>query len=173
MALDLWQIFVHTIGFFLLVALLKRFAWGPLLGVLDQRRRQIAQGLEDVERAKQEMARLKTQYEQELATIEESARRKLAEAVQEGRRVAAEMEEEARVKTQESLTKAKEALVLEVAKAKAELRDQIVALTVEATEKLLRARVDEGRDRALVEAFITELDGGTAATKPAPAKGPR
>ncbi len=171
MALDLWQILVHTIGFFLLVALLKHFTWGPLLGVLDQRRRQIAQGLEDVERAKQEMARLKTQYEQELARIEESARRKLAEAVQEGRRVAAEMEEEGRVRAQESLTKAKEALVLEVAKAKAELRGQIVAMTVEATEKLLRARLDEGRDRALVEAFIAELDGGAAATRPAPAKG--
>lgn len=157
MALDLLQLASHAVGFIILVWLLKRFAWGPLLGVLDQRRQRIADGLADVERAKQEMARLKTQYEQELARIEESARKKLLEAVNEGRRVAAEIEEEARGKAQAHLAKAKETLELEVAKAKVELRDQIVTLAMEATEKLLHSRLDAGRDKALVEEFIAEL----------------
>lgn len=159
MAIDLLQLLAHAIGFIILVALLKRFAWGPLLGVLDQRRRQIASGLDDVERAKQEMGALKTQYEQELARIEESARQKLVEAVNQGRRVASEIEEEARARAQLELLKTKETLALEVTKAKTVLRDQIVTLAVEAAEKLLRGRLDETKDRALVEQFIAELDG--------------
>ena len=158
MTLDLWQLLSHAIGFLLLVWLLKRFGWGPLLGVLDQRRQRIADGLEAVEQAKQEMARLKTQYERELSRSDAAARQKLLEAVQEGQRVAAEIEEAARAAAQASLAHAKEALALEVAKAKGTLRDQIVALTLEATETLLRARVDEGRDRTLVEAFLDDLE---------------
>jgi len=167
MALDLLQLLSHAVGFVILLWLLRRFAWGPLLGVLDQRRQRIAAGLEDVERAKAEMARLKTQYEAQLARIEESARKKLLEAVNEGRRVAAEVEEEARGAAQASLAKAQETLALEVAKAKVELRDQVVAMTMQATEKLLRTRLDTGQDRALVEAFIAELDVATAPPAPA------
>lgn len=158
MALDLIQILTHAVGFALLVWLLKRFAWGPLLSTLDERKQRIASGLADVERAKQEMARLKGQYEQEMAHIEDSARKKLLEAVNEGRRVAAEIQEEARGKAQAELVKAKEALALEVAKAKTELRDQLVAATLEATEKLLRTRMDDTKDRAIVEQFLRELD---------------
>lgn len=167
MTLDLLQLASHAIGFILLVWLLRRFAWGPLLGVLDERRRRIASGLAEVEQAKAEMAKLKTQYEAELARIEELARKKLLEVVNEGRRVAAEIEEEARVHSQEQLSKTKETLELEVAKAKVVLRDQIVTLALEATEKLLRGRVDETQDRALIEAFINELDG-TAMSKKTP-----
>jgi|SRR3989338_945179 len=156
---DLLQLLVHATGFAVLVWLLKRFAWGPLLGVLDQRRRQIASGLDDIVRAKQEMGALKTQYEQELARIEESARQKLVEAVNQGRRIASEIEEEARARAQLELRKTKETLALEVTKAKTVLRDQIVTLAVEAAEKLLRGRLDETKDRALVEQFIAELDG--------------
>jgi F-type H+-transporting ATPase subunit b len=163
MAIDLFQLLAHAIGFIILVALLKRFAWGPLLGVLDQRRRQIASGLDDIVRAKQEMGALKAQYEQELARIEESARQKLVEAVNQGRRLATEIEEEARARAQLELLKTKETLALEVTKAKTVLRDQIVTLAVEAAEKLLRGRLDETKDRALVEQFIAELDGKTKA----------
>lgn len=171
MALDLAQILSHAIGFAVMLFVLRRFAWGPLLTVLDQRRRQIAGGLEDAERTKQEMARLKATYERELAKIEEAARKKLLETVNEGRRIAAEIEEEGRAKAQLELLKAKEALALEVAKAKVGLRDQIVTLTVEAAEKLLRQRVDEPRDRALVEAFLAELDAPDGASgSPAKAK---
>jgi len=166
-ALDLLQLLSHAVGFVILLWLLRRFAWGPLLGVLDQRRQRIAAGLEDVERAKAEMARLKTQYEAQLARIEEAARKRLLEMVNEGRRVAAEIEEEARGAAQASLAKTQATLALEVAKAKVELRDQIVALTMQATEKLLRTRLDAGGDRALVEAFIAELDGATVPPAPA------
>lgn len=172
MTIDLLQLLSHAIGFVLLVWLLKRYAWGPLLGVLDQRRQQIAGGLAEAERTKQEMARLKTQYEQELARIEETARQKMLAVINEGRRVAAEIEEEGRAKAQASLVKAKETLELEVAKAKVVLRDQIVGMALEATEKLLRHQMDEPRDRALVEQFIAELDGNAAAPN-APVKGQR
>jgi len=165
------QFVTNILAFLLLLAILKRFAWGPLLTVIDERRAKIADEFAGIERTKAEMARLKTQYERELTRIEESARRKLAEAVNEGRRVAAEMEEEARAHAQASLVKAKEALQLEVAKAKIELRNQIVGLTLEATEKLLRTRMDATKDRALVEAFLAELDGGNGTRAAAPVPG--
>ncbi len=153
------QFVTNVLAFLLLLAILKRFAWGSILRLIDERRAKIAEEFQAIEGAKQEMARLKTRYEQELARIEESARQKLVEAVNQGRRVAAEIEEEARARAQVELLKAKETLALEVVKAKTVLRDQIVTLAVEATEKLLRSRLDQTKDRALVEQFIAELDG--------------
>tara|TARA_B100000315_G_C14372320_1_gene493558 strand:+ start:41 stop:529 length:489 start_codon:yes stop_codon:yes gene_type:complete len=154
---ELGQLLWHAAGFVVLVAVLKKFLWGPLLGVLDKRRDTIQTGLKEVEDARQEMSRLKSQYEQELARIEESARKKLAETVKEGQRIAQELEEEARSKSQETLAKAKESIELELAKARIELKDQIVDLSLEAVEKLLKKQVDKTQDRALIEEYLGSI----------------
>ena len=155
----LWQeILTHIVGFLLLLWLLRRFLWTPLLGVLDARRRHIAQGLADVERAKAEIAQLQTDYSQRLAKIEDEARVKLREATLEGKRIATEIHEQARAEARQIVEAMKAKLHLEIAQAKVELRDQIANLTIDATERLLRERLDAGKDKALVTQFLNELE---------------
>ena len=77
----IWQeIVTHIVGFVVLLVLLRRFLWTPLLTALDARRTRIAQGLADVERAKADIERVKEEYSRRLTTIEDEARVKLRES---------------------------------------------------------------------------------------------
>ena len=155
----IWQeIVTHIVGFVVLLVLLRRFLWAPLLTALDARRTRIAQGLADVERAKADIERVKEEYSRRLTTIEDEARVKLREATLEGKRIATEIQEQARAEARQIVEEMKAKLHLEIAQAKVELRDQIVSLAIDATERLLRERLDTGKDKALVTQFLNELE---------------
>ncbi len=151
------QFVVNILSFLLLLAILKKFAWGSLLKLIDERRAKIASEFDSIEKAKQEMAALKAQYQEQLNKIEEEARRKIQESIGEGRRISAEIEEDARTHARETLEKTKEAVALEVAKARAELKEQVVDLAIQVTHKVLQQNLDEETDRRMIESFIKEI----------------
>ena len=152
------QFVVNILAFLLLLAILKKFAWGSLLKLIDDRRHKIASEFEAIEQAKLEIEKLKVDYQERVAKIEEEARGKIQQAVDEGRRVGAEVEEGARAHAREILEKSKEAIALEVAKARVELKDQVVDLAIQATHKILQQHLDEETDRRMIEAFIKEIN---------------
>ena len=152
------QFVVNILAFLLLLAILKRFAWGALLKLIDERREKIAAEFRAIEEAKQEMAKLKEQYQQSLNRIEEEARGKIQQAIAEGRRIAMEIEEDARAHSRQTLEKAKEAVDLEVAKARVELKEQVVDLAIQVNHKVLKEHLDEETDRRMIEAFIKEIE---------------
>ena len=154
-----WQeILTHIVGFVILLVLLRRFLWTPVLGMLEARRVQIAQGLADVERAKADIERVREDYSQRLNKIEEEARIKLRESTLEGKRIGAEIQEQAHVEARKIIEDMKNKLHLEIAQAKVELRNQIAELAVDATERLLRERLTGAKDRELVTRFLGELE---------------
>ncbi|MBI3088284.1 MAG: F0F1 ATP synthase subunit B [Candidatus Omnitrophica bacterium] len=159
--LDLQQILSQALSFLLLVWVLRRFAWRPLLGMLDARRAQIARDLDAASRQRQEMEQLKQLLGRRLEAIDEEARRKIQEAIREGRRIAAEIQEEARAQAQGILSKSKETIELEVAKAKVTLRDELTDMTVGAVERLLRGKLDAKTDQQLVASILDELGSST------------
>ena len=152
------QILTTILGFFLLVAVLRKFFWKTVLQLLDDRRHHIEESLKDVARSKQELERLQAEYNQRLAKIEEEARSKIQQAILDGKRIAIEIQEQARAQGQAIMTKSKETVELELAKAKVMLRDHVAAMTMEATEKILRHKLDEKTDHQLVEAVLKELE---------------
>ena len=160
--LDLQQIVSQAISFIVLLWLLRRFAWRPLLTILDERRRHIETTLQDVASKKSELERLQADYVQRLAKIDDEARVKIQQAVLEGKRIAMEVQEEARAQAQAILAKSKETVELELAKAKVTLRDQVADMTVEAVERVLQQKLDAKTDRALVESALDELERGRA-----------
>ena len=157
MEIDPFQILTHAVGFLILVAILKKFAWGQILGALQARTEKIAAEFRAIEEAKQELARLKEQYQQSLNRIEEEARGKIQQAIADGRRIAMEIEEDARAHSRQTLEKAKEAVALEVAKARVELKEQVVDLAIQVNHKVLKEHLDEETDRRMIEAFIQEI----------------
>ena len=156
--LDLAQILSQFISFVLLLLILRKFAWRPLLTMLDQRRAYIERSLHEVAQKKEEMVRLQQEYQQRLAKIEEEARVKIQQAILEGKRISLEIQEQARAQTQEAMTKSKETIDMEVAKAKVQLRDHIARLTMNAVEKILRKKVDAAADAQLVDTVLKELE---------------
>lgn len=152
------QFATNILAFVLLFFLLKKFAWGALLKMIDDRRHKIASDFESIESTKRELEKLKNDYQERLTKIEEEARGRIQQAVNEGRRVATEIEEGARNNAREALEKSKEAIALEVAKARMELKEQVVDLAIQATHKVLQQHLDEETDRRMIEAFIKEVD---------------
>ena len=155
---DLQQVLSQAISFLLLLFILKRFAWKPLLSVIDRRQEQIAQDLRHAEERKLEMERLQEEYRRRLTQIEDEARAKIQQAIADGRKIATEIQEQARAQAQAVLAKAKETVELELDKARVTLRDQMATMTMEAVERLLRQKIDAKVDRVLVDAILDELE---------------
>ncbi|MBI3321145.1 MAG: F0F1 ATP synthase subunit B [Candidatus Omnitrophica bacterium] len=158
LAHTLQELSVQTVGFLLLYVILKRFAWRPLLGMLDQRRARIEEGLREIAQHKAELARLQHEYGQRLAKIEDEARTKIQQAILEGKRIAVEIQEQARAQASMIITKSKDTVELELAKAKVTLRDHVADMTIGAVERLLRQKLDPKTDRHLVEAALDDLE---------------
>ena len=154
----LWtEILTHIVGFLLLLFVLRRVLWKPLLAQLDARRTTIATGLADVARAKADIERLQAGYTARLARVEDEARGHMREATLEGKRIATEIQDHARAEARKIVEEMKGKLHLEIAQAKVELRDQIAALVIESTQRLLRERVDVSKDKQLVTQFLDEI----------------
>ena len=158
MNLSLQEILTQAGAFILLVWVLKKMAWQPLLKLLDDRREKIEKGFEEIKTAQQGLEKLKREYEQSHARIEEEARKKMQQAIDEGKRVAREIQDAARLESRTVLEKAKQDISLEVAKAKVTLRGEIADLTLRATERMLLEKLDETKDKELVLDFIEDLE---------------
>ena len=156
---DLQQVLSQAVSFLLLLWLLRRFAWKPLLTILDARRHRIEEEFRQIAQTKSELARLQEDYGRRLAAIEQEARTKIQQAILEGKRIGGEIQEQAREQGYAILTKSKEAVELELAKARVSLRDQVAQMTIEAVERILRGKLDAKTDRRLVDEILDELEG--------------
>jgi F-type H+-transporting ATPase subunit b len=156
--LDLQQILSQAASFLLLLWILKRFAWKPLLAILDQRRALIEEELRQAAQQRAQLERLQQDYRQRLAAIEDEARSKIQQAVLEGKRIAVEIQEQARAQGLAILTKSKETVELELAKAREVLKGQVIEMTLEALERMMRQKLDPKADRQLVDEILGELE---------------
>lgn len=158
MELNLQLILTHIVGFVITVWILKKFAWVPLLGILEERRQKIKSEFDNIETSKAEVADIKADLETKLKDIDNLSRQRLTEAVNEGQRVAAEIKEDGRKEAKEIITRAKEELQRDVEKARAALKEDMVSITIAAAEKVISARLDETENRRLVADFIDNVE---------------
>lgn len=157
MQLNYSVLITQMIGFLIVLWILKRYAWGPVLGMLEERRQRIADEVHASERLRQEAEALKAEYENQLKSIEAEARQRIQTAVAEAQKVAEEVRAEAHRDARAITEKAKANLELEYRKARVELRGEMVTLALGAAERLLREKMDTEEHRRAVEQFLTEL----------------
>ena len=157
--IDIRLVLTQILGFLVLVWILGRYAWGPVVAQLEARRSRIAAEFEDAARRQKEADAQKAKYEQELRGIESQARQRMLEAVAEGQRVAAEIKAQAQADAAARIARADEEIVHDQEKARELLKRQVAELSIRTAEKILRAKLDEPGQRALVERFIAEVDG--------------
>jgi F-type H+-transporting ATPase subunit b len=152
------QIITNIIGFVIAVLILKRFAWGPILALLEERRSRIQGDFDRIEAEKGIAASLKTEYEAQLRGIEAQARARLQEAVAEGQKVGAEIREQSRQEARRQMERTREEVERERDMAQVSLRNDMVEMVIRATEELIRERLDDTRHRRLIAEFIGSLD---------------
>ena len=154
-----WQLLItHSFSFLITLWILKRFAWGPLLNLIEERRQKIIGEFETIEREKEKAEALNLEYAAKLREIDSERRTKIVEAVNEGKKIAEEIQASARNEAQEIRRKSKSELERELAKAKVQLKNDMVSLALAATEKLLREKLEEALHRKLIGDYIDELE---------------
>ncbi len=158
MGISIPEILTQAFAFILLVLVLKKFAWRPLLKLLDERREKIKSSFETIESTKRDVDALKVEYEKRREHIEEEARKRLEQALEEGRRIAREVEESARLSARAALEKAKQDIQLETEKAKVTLRNEVAELVLFAAERLIEKKMDAAKDKELALHFIKDFE---------------
>ena len=149
--------FSQVVTFVIVAIALKKFAYGPLLKVLDDRKQRIAEGLASAEKAKQELANAQVKVQELL----NQANAQGAKMIEEARAAAAKVQE---LETQKAITaanqiiaKAKEASEAELARMKAELRKELVRLVAETTAKVSGKVLTLDDQRRLAEETAKQL----------------
>lgn len=152
------EIIAQVVNFLLLLVLMRVFFWKRVLKLLDERRDRISSQLASIENSKQEVERLKSDYQKELDAIEQIKTLKVQEGVSEGRKEADEIKKEAQLIAQKIMDSAESDIRQEIAKAREELKDEIVDLTVRAVEHVVGEKLTEKNDKKIIEEFLDKAE---------------
>ncbi len=156
--LDLGQIISQVVGFGIVLLILRQFAWGPILALLDERRDKIKGEFDEIENQRQSVTADRAQLDERLSGIEQEAREKIQAGVAEGEKVGNEIKTKARQEAQGILQRAEEQVQRDREKAQVALRNETVSMVLAATEKLLQEKLDPEAHKGRVESFIDSLD---------------
>ncbi|MHB1523084.1 MAG: F0F1 ATP synthase subunit B [Candidatus Dormibacteria bacterium] len=149
---------VEIVVFLVLLWLLARYVFPPLLRALEARQQLIAQSLQEAEKARQEAERSRASEMAEMAEARAKAQEILDRAQQLGEQLREELRQRGEAEQQAMLERARAELQREREQAVAELRRQVADLVVMATTRVLQEELDERRQLQLVEQALSEVD---------------
>lgn len=147
----------HLIAFFALFWILKKYAWGPVLQMVEQRRENIEKAYGEVEAKQAEAERLQVDLDARLGAIEEERRKTMEEAARDGRALADEIRNAAEQQRERILARAQSDIELEREKLKAELNNYVADLAIDMTEKLVAMKLDREEHRRLIKTLTAGL----------------
>lgn len=155
---DIGLFFWHTVVFLILIFLMTKFAWKPILEGVRKREQTINDALDSAENAKKEMQNLKADNEKLLkeARAERDAMIKEARDIKE--RMIAEAKEDAQKEGDKMIAQAKSTIQLEKNAALADIKNQVATLSVQIAEKVLREELsNQDKQQKLVEDMLNDV----------------
>jgi F-type H+-transporting ATPase subunit b len=151
-------VFWTAITFLILLIILRKFAWKPILDAVDEREKSISESLEAADQAKTDMLHLKEDNKQMMKEAREQRDQMLRDAQDMKKRLIADATDEAGKKSAEMIAKAQESIRSEKNAAIKELKSQVGLLSIEIAEKVIKAELkDEKSQKALVEKMLKEV----------------
>lgn len=152
-----------AVVFVMLLGILWKFAWGPILAAVNAREEGIRNALDEAARRNEEAERLLEEHRKQLADARRQASEVMADAKAAGDRVRREIEEKARAEAQSMLERARAEIQRERDAAVDMLRQESVDLALAAAARLLQENLDAAKDRALVESYLDGMAPGKGA----------
>lgn len=150
-----WKAFVIQLVTFLLAFLvLKRFAFKPILRVLNERHELIESGVTLGEQMRQEEEKLAAKVEKTMQDARAKADGIIADAEEAAKVAGAELEAKAKKKADSLVAEAEDRIAQDTKRARAELEGELAGLVVEATEAIIDEKVDAKKDAQLIEAAL-------------------
>ncbi|MEJ9210505.1 F0F1 ATP synthase subunit B [Bacillus smithii] len=154
------DIIFQLLMFIILLALLKKYAWGPLMGIMKQREDHIANEIEAAEKSRVEANKFLEETRQELKKAREDAQALIENAKKQGERQKDEIIAAARQEAERLKESAKAEINRQKEQAVAELRDQVASLSVLIASKVIEKELSEQDQEKLIQDFIKEAGEG-------------
>ena len=152
--LYIWAITV----FVLLVALLTKFAWRPLLDALEQRQDSIRKSLEDAKQARQELEKVKSESEAMLVRARREADAILAQTRTDAARTADELKVKARTDAENIVRNAERQIEQQASRAVEQIRREAVDLSIAIASKILKRNLTVEDNERLIGETLAEIE---------------
>jgi F-type H+-transporting ATPase subunit b len=161
---DVWKLAFQVINFLILLFLLNRFLFKPVLARLDERSSKISKGLEDAETAARDRELARAEREAAVSEARKEAQEMIARATKIAEDSRHEIVAEARSEAEKVTQRAREEITAEKDKAMGELRTHVAELALAAASALVRKEMDTATQRRLVDDFLAEARPDAAST---------
>jgi F-type H+-transporting ATPase subunit b len=157
--LSIWT----ALTFLLLLVVLSKFAWGPIVKMLDERERTIRDAIDQAKKERAEAEKMLAEQKASLAAAQREAAALAQRSKSEVDALRVELTANARKEADELVAQARRQIQEEKAKAVAELKGQVADLAIDAARRLIQSSLDEKAQRKLVEDYIAQLPADRAA----------
>ena len=152
--LMIWTI----VAFLITLYVLKRYAFGPIQKMIDERRERIAQSIAEADNARDEARNLLEEHKKLMQEARGEAEEIIAEARKTRDAMETRMREETETERQRRLEETRREIAAETARALEQIRAEVADLTLEATSIVVGRKLDADRDRELISEAIGSLD---------------
>lgn len=152
-------LFIWTIlTFLVLLFLLAKFAWGPLLKALDERQEMIRKSLHDADQATQDLKRLHQESAQIIAAARADAQSIVAKSRVAAETVREDLKQKAKEEADALVRGAQRQIQLETARAVQQIRHEVVDLSLAVASKLIKKNLTQEDNDALIQDSLTQID---------------
>ncbi len=150
-------IFWTTVTFLIVLFILKKFTWTPMLNALKEREKGIQASIDRAHTAKEEAEDVLRKNSELLAKADSEAEKIIREGKEYGDKLRAEITEKAHAESSRMIASAKEEIEQEKRRALTELRAEVADLAVKGAEKIIMANLDAEKQKKIVESMIQDL----------------
>ena len=152
--LMIWTIVCFLVALFVL----RRFAFGPIQTLIDERRERIRRSLDEADEARAEARKLLEEHRKLIGQARNEAEEILSEARQVGKAMQQRVKDETEADRQRRLEETKRQIEAETRRALEAIRAEVAELSLFAAEKVTRKTLDDKDQRRLIDEAIGELD---------------
>ena len=152
--LFIWTILVFVV----LLTLLKKFAWGPLLAALEERQEGIRKSLDDAAQARKELEQVQSDAEAILVKARAEADSILSETRSDAAKVRDDLRQQAQNEAQSIIQNAERQIQLETDRAVLQIREEAVELSLSIASKLIRRNLTKEDNQALIDEALQQVE---------------
>jgi len=153
-----WTLFVATVVAFLVFAgILGKFAWGPLLKIVDDREKAIREQVDSAEKAAADAKAALAQHQELLKGAARERDEVLARAAKDAEALRADLQAKAKSDAEQVLARAREQMQREKEQALSDLRAKVADIAIEAASRIVKSSLSDDAQRKLVDDYIKEL----------------
>ena len=154
---ELHVMILTWVTFFILLAILYKFAWKPILATLDQREEKIRRAVEEAEKTHQEFGKINETRNQILTEATQKANEIIAQSRKAALQATKVIEQKAKEEAQIILENTRRELQSEIERARSSLRHESAEIAVDLASKIINENLDNEKNRKLIERFIKEI----------------